>query len=335
MVILFISFFMNGYLVKEYMWKYDGYKISSFFDINRKELKIETPYKKGGACHPKVVYFKDGFNGYKYWMAYTPYPLHNSRYENPCILASNNLKDWEEPKGIKEPCLDDLSYNNDKRVYNSDTHLLFNEDTKELECWWRYVNDKDKNNRQAIIYRRISKNGIDWNEKEVVRKFDNRRRLDYLSPSVIYENGIYKIWYVFKSNIWLTITKDFIEFTEPKLINIDYLWNVNPWHIDIEKTDLGYEMIYVAFPKGQKHHFNMKLYYSSSGDGVNWEKPMIILEPRKYKSWDNGGIYRSSLIKVDGSYHIIYTGWSKAGNLPGNKHVGLGYVSGSNIENLK
>ena len=323
-ILLLLSLFLIMFI--KYGWKYYGYEISAYFDFNRKELQITTPYGNGGACHPKVVCFKEGFNGYKYWMAYTPYPKHNSKFENPCILASNDLEQWEVPKELLEPCLDDLSYNKDKRIYNSDTHLLFNSDTKKLECWWRFVNDKDK---EVVIYRRTSVDGIHWDAKEVVRKINNRKLLDYLSLSIVYEEGIYKIWYMFKGNIWLTATVNLKTFTVPQKMNINYGKELIPWHLDVEKTPKGYEMIYVAYPRKQKNHYNMKLYHCLSKDGIDWSNPSIVLEPRKYKSWDNGGLYRSSLLKIDDVYHVIYTGWGK------NEGVGLGHVSGKHINSLR
>lgn len=311
-------------LVIKNQWKHHGYEISALFDFNRAELKIDTPYNTGGACHPKVVYFKDGFNGYKYWMAYTPYPKHKSRYENPCILVSNDLSNWKVPTGLNEACLDDLSNNTDEKVYNSDTHLLYNPDTKELECWWRFVNDKE-----IVIYRRRAVDGNNWTKKEVVMRFANRFREDALSPAIIYENGKYKIWYVFKNKIWYMETTDLKNYSKPKVCQVPINSQLNPWHLDVEKTSNGYEMIYVAYPKKAKNHFHMKLYHSMSKDNVKWSESKVILTERKYKSWDNGGIYRSCLLFIDGKYHIIYTGWSK------NENVGLGYVSGEDLASLK
>ena len=59
-------------IIGKSLWKYEGYTISKHFDFSRKQLIIATPYDIGGACHPKIVYFENGFNNYKYQMAYTP-----------------------------------------------------------------------------------------------------------------------------------------------------------------------------------------------------------------------------------------------------------------------
>lgn len=49
--------------------------------------------------HPKVLYFKDGWNGYKYWMAYTAYPFADDTAENPCLAVSR----MDNTSGNREP----------------------------------------------------------------------------------------------------------------------------------------------------------------------------------------------------------------------------------------
>lgn len=51
--------------------------------------------------HPKVLFFKNGWNGYHYWMSMTPYPREADIYENPSIVVSNDGISWSTPKGLK------------------------------------------------------------------------------------------------------------------------------------------------------------------------------------------------------------------------------------------
>ena len=103
--------------------------------------------------------------------------------------------------------------------------------------------------------------------------------------------------------------------------------NMKTWHLDVIKSDIGYEMIAVAYEswEGRK---TMQLYYSSSEDNENWEIAKPILKASN-TGWDNGGMYRSSFIKVDGIYYVYYSGVSKEFA----RGIGLSY--GSNIFNLK
>ena len=44
-------------------------------EVNEVSEWITIPTYDGAneVTHPKILYFKDGFNGYKYWMVATPY----------------------------------------------------------------------------------------------------------------------------------------------------------------------------------------------------------------------------------------------------------------------
>lgn len=47
-------------------------------DTNLIRLNIETYLAgKNQPTHPSVVTFKNAWNGYKYWMAYSPFPYAN------------------------------------------------------------------------------------------------------------------------------------------------------------------------------------------------------------------------------------------------------------------
>ncbi len=166
----------------------------------------------------------------------------------------------------------------------------------ELECYWRRVDDKKD---EGIIYRRTTKDGVHWTDREEVLK-DTRSEHDYVSFAIIYDKGTYRMWYVNKNNtVTYEESKDGYNYENRKVINLKYEnRSMKTWHLDVIKSDIGYEMIAVAFEswEGRK---TMQLYYSSSEDNENWEIAKPILKPSN-TGWDNGGMYRSSFIKVDG-----------------------------------
>ena len=45
----------------------------------------------------------NAWNGYRYWMAMTPYPNAQNAYENPSIVVSDDGETWIEPPGISNP----------------------------------------------------------------------------------------------------------------------------------------------------------------------------------------------------------------------------------------
>ena len=297
-------------------------------DYNSKtKLNIISEYGDNEAYHPKVLSFENKWNGYKYWMSYTPYPDGNGELENPHVVASNNLIKWEKPDGLINP-LDDISEDGETKKYDSDSHLVYNYDLDRLECYWRYVNDVDN---EVIIYRRCTTDGVHFSEKEVFIKSDDRKNLDYVSPAIIYENGTYKMWYVDKRKVNYRETTDGTNWSEIQTLQIKY----NPaktytWHIDVIATKKGYEMIMVAYQDDNKRNI-MNLYYTYSENEVkNWSTAEIILKPTtKTKNWDNSGLYRSSFIYEDGVYIVFYSGISTK-----NDH-GIGIVYGKDIKDLK
>lgn len=288
-------------------------KLSDFY------LKLDNARGEDQVTHPKVISFKKKWNGYKYWIAYTPYPYADQAQENPHVMVSNDLVTWYSKKYYENP-LDEVITNDHLKVYNSDTHLLYNPDTDRLECYWRFVDDiKD----EVIIYKRTTRDGIKWTEKEVFLK-SKRSKTDYLSPVVMYENKKYMVWYVDRDKTvkYIEYDKNEKKWTPPRLINIEYYDpTLLSWHLDVIKTNKGYEAILVAFDSWQNRG-KMKLYYSSSKDNIVWTKAKEIL------STNNGGIYRSSILYLNDTYYIFYSEITKT-----NKR-GVGMVYGTSITNL-
>lgn len=298
------------------------------FDHEKRTYKLEiiSSYGDNEAYHPKVITFDKKWNGYKYWMSYTPYPGGNSGYENPHIAVSNDLINWYAPKG-QNKSLDEVKNKYKKKRYNSDAHIVYNKDKDIIICYWRYVDDVTGS---VTIYKRETSDGITWTDKKKVLFSKNRHKKDYVSPAIVYDNGIYKMWYV---NICNTITyaesKDGMKWTDKSKIKFGYPTKLDTWHLDVIKTEKGYEMITVAYDKW-KHHNKMDLYYTISENGTDFKDAIKILEPeRGTLNWDNSGIYRSSMIYLDDTYYLYYG----AVGITAERGVGLAY--GEDITNLK
>lgn len=276
------------------------------------------------ATHPKVLNFKEKWNGYKYWLTFSPYPYGNDKYENPHIVASNDLINWEIPAGLKNPIEPAPEGYKHEVVYNSDPHILYNEDTNKMELYFRYVNEA---NNEVIIYRKTTSDGINWSDKEkiITEVFKND---DFMSPAFIYDNGTYKMWAVGKDlRVRYMESKDGYNYTNEKTIELKYpISGLQTWHLDVIKTEKGYELLTVAY-KYHKDRNSMNLYYFNSKDNNEYSKGIIILRPSLI-SWDNRGIYRSSFIYEDGVYYVYYSG------IDTNFVRGVGLSYGEHIENL-
>ncbi len=297
-------------------------------DYNSKYcLNIKGPYDDIQSYHPKIISFNSPWHNYKYWMSYTPYPTGDDLKENPCIAVSNDLINWKEPGNSKINPLDEPANKEKAKVYNSDAHLVYNDNLDRLECYWRFV---DNYKKITVIYRRCSNDGINWSPKEETLYMPDRTKADCISPAIIYENNLYKMWYVQTEGILkYAESKDGINWENFKDIDIKYDNKLKIWHLDVIKTQNGYEMLSVAF-KNFSQRNDMSLYYSNSADGINWKTSKEILKPTvKSKNWDNKGIYRSSFIYEDGIYYVFYGGTDK------NYNHGTGLVIGKDINKLR
>ena len=145
-------------------------------EIYSKELDIKTFDGSGSLTHPSVLYFENGFNGYKFWMAFTPYDNEDVELENPCIVVSNDGINWKIPDKIKNPLLKIIKIRTPLSYYN-DPFLMY---TDRLELWYRYtIEDKKVKN---YIYRICSNDGINWSKPELMI---NDNKSYYMSLSKI------------------------------------------------------------------------------------------------------------------------------------------------------
>ena len=293
--------------------------------INSERINIITYKNDNQGYHPKVLYFEKKWNGFKYWMAFTPYKNANSDLENPCINASNDMINWEVPNGLINPL--DIPINVDKVHYNSDTHLVYNNSSNQLEIFWRFVNDKDN---EVTIYKSTSSDGTNWSDKEVFLYSPNRKEQDYVSPAIILENNKYRIWYVHRQKVWyMEKTVDNNKLTEAKTLDINYKNNMKTWHLDLIHNENMYEMVTVAY-QNVNNRSEMSVYYTKSKDNIKWDIPQEIIKPSTISNkFDSYGLYRASILKKDKNYYIFYSGHDTQYN------VGIGLMFGNDINRLR
>lgn len=264
---------------------------------SQNKLNIETPRSgKDQQCHPKVLYFEEKFGGHHFWMAYTPYPYNQDSKENPCIVYSDDMINWKKPNGVRNP----LDKGNAKN-YMSDPHLVYNDDTKLLEIWYRQALPSLKT---EVIYRKTSPNGVNWSRREEMYRFtgteDGYAGFSHiLSPCIIYENHMYKIWAGSgnpKGYLKYYETPDGFDW------NLKATTNLVGWHFDIIKTELGYECFISDTLVGKT------VSHSISKDGIRWSDKQVIIKSEIPDSWDSDRLYRTTAIKIDDTYYVYYTG---------------------------
>lgn len=318
---------------KELHWEFKKTNQSWENKLSTTKLQIVSSYGDTQAFHPKVLNFSKPWNGYRYWMAYTPYPGADQRRENPHIRVSNDKITWK-PVTKTDQALDPVvPFEHPDKQYNSDTHLVYRKDLNVLECYWRQV---DNIRRIDRIFKRTTTDGKNWSDRQLVLESD--ARIDgILSPSILYEDGKYKMWtvnYVGEYPILYRESTDGFHWSTPREIYFQYpSERLRSWHLDVIHTENGYEVLVVAFYRGHRHR-DMNLYYTSSKDNQNYAPCTAILKPSGNKSaWDNRGIYRSSFFIEDGSYYVYYSGIGYPIGPKSSQGVGLTY--GPSIDRLK
>lgn len=292
--------------------------------VNPKEPLDITTYAggKNQPTHPKVLYFAKGWNGHKYWMTYTPYPGNNSKEENPCITYSDDGITWSE-EGLSNPIATAPSGG-----YNSDAHIVVVDGT--MECWWREVVSNEE-----IIVRKKSTDGVTWGEREELFRTGTTTAADCVSPSVIYDEGKYKIWVVYQR-------KCLKYYESEDGANWKYVRDIsiNPdgsaykvWHFDIIKTSAGYEFVGCYQYNGEFDRNNF-IYYAVSSDNITYSYPVRVLTNGYDGSFDMLELYRPCLVKLnDGTDHVYYNLYYGA---QGEKTIwSIGLVQTSDIDSLK
>ena len=276
-----------------YIWK-------RLVPYNQSSLKIKTFDKNDSPYHPSVLYFKNGWNGYKYWMAETPYmpytKPYRDRYECPSIHVSQDGVNWTNLEDGNNP-IDDLDEKGIKELdYFSDPHLVFKDNS--IECWYRLTQrggDAGNHKNHAII-RKSTNDGINWCEREIVIQPKNEHPLGemIISQAVLYIDYKYHIWYVnsdckYDRKLCYSNSTDGINWTKHTECILKQE-NANPWHIDINVIDNEIWLICYDFK-------NLHLYKGISYTEFEYKKEL--LKPSVFGSFYHIGLYRSILIKDD------------------------------------
>lgn len=273
-------------------------------------LRIENYLGNYENIHPKVLYFEDGWNGYEYWMAYTPYPLGKVNAENPCIAVSHDGLSWTIPSGMSNPLA--LA---PEEGYNSDTHLVYNPKTNLLECWWREFNSP---NEYDAICRRVSSNGVEWDEMEVILPF-NKNQTARLSPTVWIENDIYRMIFSDGQKLYEIhsyLSSDNPDWSSPTLVPIN-LDKLRAWHQDLIVNEEGnLEMVVNLIAPGGTNNTTDLYYVEVKGDLSQASEPVVILKKGEGETdFDHRSIYRSSIVKTGDEYRLYYScidqGWHR------------------------
>lgn len=280
--------------------------INNDFSFNADVLLDITTFDGGNeAMHPKALYFEEGFGGYKFWLAYSPYTDWSELVETPCIACSQDGVNWETPKGVTNP-LD--KFDSVATTFLSDPHLVYNSTTKYLEIWYR----ENVRGISEKIWRRKSLDGKTWTEKELLITIPSTSNKMFVSPSVIYEDSKYKIW----GSKEIAAAKRVLTYYESTdgtnwnlIRDIDFGKQSTELgyqisHFDIIHTSVGYELIAQETTDDLRY-----IIYMNSQDNITYGNFKLLMErrPTGYKYFDDDRMYRPCIMKVKEDYWCYYS----------------------------
>lgn len=276
----------------------------SFQELQKKYQLILIPTYDGSnqLTHPKILYFQNGWNGYKYWMVMTPYPYSNDDYENPSIVVSNDGIHWNPPNGLKNP-VSGIPKDVGSGGHFSDPHLVMR--GEQMELWYRY-NPALKNNKKKkvadnsinIYYRKISKDGIHWtNAQKMMQSKDG-----HLSLCVNYQNGLYKIWYAtYDGFLYHSESVDAQKWSSPVRCIVPLPKGYQPYHQDIVQNGSDFYLLQTA---ERKSTYTFQLFLLKSQDGIHFTNMAQIYPEGDRALWKNISFYRSTFFVKDNRLNL-------------------------------
>ena len=261
-------------------------------------LTIPTYDGSGEVVHPSIVYAAAGWNGYKYWMAMTPYPASNNDYENPSIVASNDGETWVVPAGLTNP-IDPFPGGSS---FNADPDLLLGQDNK-LYCYWQFTDDA--NDWKKTIYVSSSSDGVNWSPKQAI--IANIPANGTASHSVLYneETTLYEMYqrgshdvepYPLLKRTCATPDGAWSDATECVLFGTPAATDL--WHLSVRRVAGEYIGFWTSCVAGETGT-NGKLWVARSVDGISWQWDSNPCLESSVAGWDNKQIYRSTAIQLD------------------------------------
>jgi len=258
-------------------------------------VPLSTPDGSGETCHPSVVSFASAWNGYKYWMANTPYPDESAALENPCIWASNDGSTWVVPAGLTNPVVPKPS-----DAYNADSEIFFDSASNKMYLIWK----NSRNNPTKMI---SSSDGITWTNEITVLNPTSPDGAN-ISPSLIKIGAKYYIYYLGLDDVILSskikrVSCDTIDGTygnieEVNVPSIDgYIW----WHFDITYIN-GY--YWLSGLKSASNGYGQEIYVMKSSDGINFTKSPYATVTIMDSALN--GYYRPTLAVIEGQPTLFF-----------------------------
>jgi hypothetical protein len=255
-------------------------------------LNIPTYEGSGEITHPDILVFTKPWNGYLYWLAATPYPGRNERFENPSVFVSNDGIGWTVPEGLKNPIAGPPPSG-----HLSDPDIIYLKEAG-IRVYYRWTDGTHEK-----IFSIMSGDGRKWSRPvEIIAGLEG----EIVSPSVSVKGSIY---YMFSVNaggktpvVEMRKSQDGLKWSEAKIAEIPYS-EEKIWHIDVGYIESRREfwMLSLRYPSSS-------LYLSISKDGQRFHNLVspLLTKSADNNAWDGYGLYRSTFHITDGGEFLLW-----------------------------
>lgn len=269
------------------------YELDRLRAVHQPPLTIPTSDGSGQAVHPDVRVLKEPWNGYRYWMAMTPYPFGDESVEMPEVIASNDGVNWEVPSGLINPIA-----SVDAPGFLPDPCLIFVGDT----LWCVYATRRAKS----------STDGVNWSDEQLLT-VTGGFSAGALSATVEEYAGTYYLWLVDTSpspnTLNLYTGSDVLNYGPATICTL----TGGPvgrdlWHIAVRRVVGGWLGLFAYSVLGGSSRAECHLAYSK--DGLDWTvgvAPLLGID--KSDEFFNAAVYRGCLVPTDGRGGILGELW--------------------------
>jgi len=257
-------------------------------------LQTATYDGSGEIVHPDAVVFPERWNGRRYWVSATPYPIGNAKFENPSIYQGYTSRQMSVPAGAHNP----LVLPGALGGYLSDPDMLYDPDRNELRMYYRQTVES-----ADLLYLITSQDGVQWSTPQQVL---TGARYGLISPSIVRESAsAWRMWsvsavaqgcYSLIEEMSLTQRRsaDGVTWGEAAPVNLRVPGRV-PWHLDVQfvPAKQEYWALIAAYPEGLTCS-QTAIYFARSTDGTDWTvAPNPLLGPNEFGPM-NDLVYRST-----------------------------------------
>jgi hypothetical protein len=228
-----------------------------------KLFSIATYDGSGQAVHPDFSAPIRPWSHRPRYLAITPYPNGNTKFENPSLYSGTDGMTWTVARGTPNPLVFP------KAGYLSDPDVVYANTRNELFLYYRQLSDSDR------IYMIRSKNGTDW---DMPAQLFATPQFGALSPAVVRRaHGNWLMWTVSadsgcrgpRAHTELRRSTDGMTWSDPEPVSMD-LHGYSPWHLDVQWLPSRGEFWALVPVKTYGTCATRALYLATSPDGVTW-----------------------------------------------------------------